>query len=274
MTGAKIEAKEEWRNMSDLVLSTYDISSVGRIRNIKTGEMLKLQLRQGYQTIHLGTDIETRKFFLVHRLVAAMFIPNTEHKPTVDHINRIRDDNRVENLRWADASEQSANQTTTPARTYRSIRVYFTDNTFKVFARREEITKELKLTKYHISDSIRLGKVVNGYLCKYDDLYCLLDEQWKKMIRDDSEEIWASTKGRIYLSRAIKATKGSTSTSGYKIVSALYNGKMRGVSVHRLIMEVYNGSSDLQVNHKDGNKLNNCLENLEYVTPSENIKHA
>ena len=45
----------------------------------------------------------------VHRLVAECFIPNPEHKPTVDHINRDSTDNRVSNLRWATMKEQVEN---------------------------------------------------------------------------------------------------------------------------------------------------------------------
>lgn len=51
-------------------------------------------------------------YYKVHRLVCECFIPNTNPSEydTVDHINRVRDDNRVENLRWANDSIQNKNK--------------------------------------------------------------------------------------------------------------------------------------------------------------------
>ena len=49
------------------------------------------------------------KMYSIHRLIAEAFIPNPENKPTVDHKNRCRDDNRVTNLRWATHREQRDN---------------------------------------------------------------------------------------------------------------------------------------------------------------------
>lgn len=50
-----------------------------------------------------------KKNYSVHRLVAEAFIENLDQKPTVDHVNRVRDDNRLFNLRWATHKEQNEN---------------------------------------------------------------------------------------------------------------------------------------------------------------------
>ena len=70
--------------------------------------------------------------------------------------------------------------------------------------------------------------------------------------------------------------KGYIDKYGYRRVLIYENGKRKKYFVHRLVAEKYIPNPDNlpQVNHKDGDKLNNCVDNLEWVTPKENIRHA
>ena len=78
----------------------------GKLINIHTGEEFIPYINEHgyYKTSSRG------KNKLVHRLVAELFIPNPENKPCVDHINRNRLDNRVENLRWVTDKENANNR--------------------------------------------------------------------------------------------------------------------------------------------------------------------
>jgi hypothetical protein len=64
--------------------------------------------------------------------------------------------------------------------------------------------------------------------------------------------------------------------SGYKIVHLNHSGKRKALLVHRLVAIAFvpNTENKPFVNHIDGNKLNNASYNLEWVTPSENMRHA
>lgn len=97
--------KKIWKQIPN---SPYIISSDGEIQNYKTKKFVKewyyWNKKKGYKTVNLSIDKKI-KTFLVHRLVAQMFIPNLYEKPQVNHINGIKTDNRVENLEWVTISE-------------------------------------------------------------------------------------------------------------------------------------------------------------------------
>ena len=93
-------------------------------------------------------------------------------------------------------------------------------------------------------------------------------------------QTWASNTGRVITTRyaggGVKELGQYTIPNGY-ITTCLYmNGESRMAYVHKLVALAFlpNPEGKTQVNHKDGNKKNNHLENLEWVTPRENTIHA
>lgn len=70
------------------------------------------------------------------------------------------------------------------------------------------------------------------------------------------------------------ALKPATTIHGYNRVVLTKHGEHKPYSIHRLVMAAFHGESDKQVNHKNLNKQDNRLENLEYVTHKENTTHA
>ena len=68
--------------------------------------------------------------------------------------------------------------------------------------------------------------------------------------------------------------KPDLNRNGYLQVRLYHPNGSRVFYIHRLIAWVFLGKSRLHVNHKNGNRLDNRIENLEYVTPKQNTNHA
>lgn len=102
-----------------------------------------------------------------------------------------------------------------------------------------------------------------------------MKEIWKSIEGTDGK-YFISNFGRVYSSFSNIIMKTRKGTCGYEAVGFAINGKVRKNDVHRLVASHFidNPKNKLQVNHIDGDKSNNRAENLEWVTPSENMKHA
>ena len=90
------------------------------------------------------------------------------------------------------------------------------------------------------------------------------------------EEYQVDTNGIVYGKNG-KPLKYSLNHKGYCIINFYINGQIKGFAIHTLVAKQFipnNDPSKWQVNHKDGNKENNNISNLEWVTPEENIKHS
>lgn len=87
---------EEWRSVS--AHPRYEVSSLGRVRNLITGRVLAATPRKnGYISV-IFKDGDSQKRYYAHRLVAEAFVRTIGEYCVVNHLNFVRHDNRAENL--------------------------------------------------------------------------------------------------------------------------------------------------------------------------------
>jgi hypothetical protein len=110
---------EIWKDIKEYE-GLYQVSSEGRVKSLpkehrygsksekilKLGKTIKQRNGEDYPIVSLSKD-GVVSGYRIHRLVATVFIPNPHNKETVNHINGIKNDNRVQNLEWATHSEQN-----------------------------------------------------------------------------------------------------------------------------------------------------------------------
>jgi hypothetical protein len=218
----------------------YYCDELGNFYSSRQGVLKKMKhsiSHSGYPVI--GFLIEGRKkqkTYRAHRIIATTFLPNPNNLPVVDHIDGNLNNFSLSNLRWSSYSDNSKNINNK----HPQIKINFSEKELS-----EQIWKPLtffegcRITNVEISN---LG------ILKYKD-----SRKISKIKHPSGKQ------GSYPLYKFRKIKKGS-----------------KVCVVHKLVWLSFNGNYDqsLVINHKDGNKENCRLENLEIVTQSENLKHA
>ena len=87
----------------------YKINILGDVWSCRNNILLKPSLSRGYKGICLYKN-KKQKYYRIHRLIMLHFVPNPDNLKCVDHINRNRQDNRIENLKWSSHQDNTINR--------------------------------------------------------------------------------------------------------------------------------------------------------------------
>lgn len=282
---------EEWLVINEF--PNYSVSNLGNVMNNKTNKRMKLNVKGGYCHISLKNET-SKKSLKVHRLVACAFIPNPENKPEVNHKDKNKVNNNVNNLEWNTRLENCK---------HKSNGLVYKSNKNRPIIRLDKITEEIlenynsiedagewasnnKLTINSHNGRNAIGNCVNGltksaygYKWKYIEKNNLENEEWreidlKKVFNEEilpDKKYYVSNLGRFKNSYGQIMDNYKVNENGY-IRVYIYK---KTFALHRLVALTFleNFENKEQVNHKDGNKLNNNVENLEWCNNSENQKH-
>lgn len=278
-----------WKPIKDFPY--YEVSNTGLVKNIIRNVVARPSSNScGYIRIGLTKEkFGKPQMFLMHRLVAEAFIPNDdETKTLVNHKNGITTDNHVENLEWCTHSENiiHAHKSGLIEKYERKINQYdLSGNFIKSFKSAEEAGyylggKSSAQSVRKVCRGIRESHLgfkwsFNAPRVSEEENKDLENETWKEY-RDSGYFI--STCGRVKSKRNgdIKALSQRNKNTYVEIQIRIKN-ESKSFKIHRLVAELFIPNNDLQkieVDHINGDKSNNHVNNLQWITPDDNKRKA
>ena len=276
---------EVWKQFRDN--DNYEVSSFGKIKNKKTGRLLKPANKGGYLYVGLSLNCIKRSYAL-HRIVAITFLSNPENKPHVNHLDKNKVNNNISNLEWVTALENNIHKSNGVIQTTnQNLKIWRveqnTNEKLQLYNSIQEAAKWCVDNGYSSSEYSIKGNISNAIRGVYSKSsgfkWCLAEqlimenEIWKNVNIDNNEFIdyFVSNLGRFKNSKGIIMENYKPHHSGYIYVRV----NKEKYALHRLVASTFitNLENKPFVNHIDGNKINNSVDNLEWVTCKENNQH-
>ncbi|CAK9007035.1 Uncharacterized HNH endonuclease L247 [Durusdinium trenchii] len=259
----------------------WQVSSHGRFSNARGRKSYGTLLKSGYRKVGIRG-----KFFRAHRLVAVEFHgPPPSNTAQVNHKDGNCSNNHKDNLEWVTPSQNvrisydnPSRGTAGPSNSKPVIVRHLTSQQCRRFSSAKEASEKLGINYWTVSALFRREAQLGCLEFKYmePENQMLEGEKWKPMIDPRSGK---SVPGRFVSSLGrIKKKDGRISTGHRKKDGYCYFNLFHGgtILVHRLVARAFLGpppSPEHEVNHKDLDRGNNAVHNLEYVTHSENVAH-
>lgn len=164
---------EIWKDVKDYE-ELYQVSNLGRVKRVTSGRILKgSKQTPGYLRVDLYKNGSKSKK-LIHRLVAEAFIPNSENKSQVNHIDENKTNNMVSNLEWMTAKENlnhgTRNKRSSKTKSIPIIATNLKTGKSKEFYGSNECARQLNLNQGNITKVLKgRYKQTGGYTFQYKE---------------------------------------------------------------------------------------------------------
>lgn len=253
------------------------VSNLGRYKHRNGLINTPKSRKDGYVRIKVN-----KKDYYMHRLIANTFkIPKLTGSNFVDHIDRNRSNNRIDNLRWVTRQENNAaswkinknRSTSGPKLSKPVLGCRLDEDTWVRYESSQDASRKLKLYSASVAacargEVNRTGDYKFVYATPTEPEFSATDEVWKIIPESNS---YISSYGR-YRNYTGVISIPKPKTSGYASVCINRQHKQ----VHRLLATVFELEKPTdfhtQIDHIDGDSTNNNIKNLRWSTPNDNIK--
>lgn len=274
MTRIMNTGKEIWKEIKDFPM--YEVSNMGRVKN-QAGEIISQRPTKAGSNYVSISNGDGRSSVIVSGIVAAAFIPNYMGLSWVVNLDGDKGNNEVSNLLWMDRIDaiNYISKTENKSKKKVSLRFKLSEKDMEL------VIRDFLSGKYSISQIAQRNILPKRRVVEIVSRYKFAQDKDKEVWRPIKEfpKYFVSNMGRVKsLARYKKGRilKSSKSKTGYLRFVLCKNGVVSYFSAHRLVAEAHvpNPQNKPQVNHIDGNKENNNSQNLEWVTQTENMRHA